>query len=104
MKLLKTIEATKKEIKELQSYVFLVENYQATTLEEKILKEYALLGSINKVIDKINDEYGHERIDGAFVTKLITSKPMDELHKRLKSNYLMKTRHTRTKPSKNTYF
>ena len=51
MKLLKTIEATKKEIKELQSFVFLVENYETTTLEEKILKEYALLGSINKVID-----------------------------------------------------
>ena len=104
MKLLRTVEAAKKEIEELQAFVFLVENYKTSTLEEKILKEYALLGSINKVVGKINEEYGTETIDGAFVTKLITSKPQDELHKRLKSNYLLKTRHTRKKTSKYSYF
>ena len=104
MKLLRTVEAAKKEIKELHDFVFMVETYKPSTLEEKILKEYALLGSISKVVEKINDEHGRETIDGAFVTKLITSKPQDELHRRLKTNYLMKTRHQRTKPRKKSYY
>ncbi|WP_161487567.1 hypothetical protein [Paenisporosarcina indica] len=41
MKLLRTVEAAKKEIKELQAFVVLVETYKPSTLEEKILKEYA---------------------------------------------------------------
>lgn len=97
MKLIRTVEAAKKDIKELQDFVVLVETYKPSTLEEKILKEYALLGSVNKVVMKINDEHGREVIDGAFVKKLITSKPQDELHKRLKTNYLLKTRPLRSK-------
>lgn len=100
MKLLRTVEAAKKEIKELQAFVDLVETYKPSTLEENILKEYALLGSINKVVGKINDEHDREIIDGTFVTKLITSKSQNELHKCLKTNYLLKTRHTRTKTRK----
>jgi len=66
------------------------------------LKEYALLGSGNRVVGKITDVYSHKIIDGAFVTKLITSKNENELHKRLKSTNEKK--HTRTKPRKTTYF
>lgn len=104
MKLLKTVEAAKREIEELQAFVLLVENYKASTLEERIVKEYALLGSINKVVEKINEELGTDTIDKVFVTKVITSKPQDELHRRLKSNYFLKTRHNRKKPSKHSYF
>ena len=35
MKLLRTVEAAKKEIKELQDFVFLVETYKPSTLEER---------------------------------------------------------------------
>ncbi|PUB08347.1 hypothetical protein [Paenisporosarcina sp. OV554] len=95
MKMLKTVDAAKKEIKELQDFVFLVENYEVTTVEQKILKEYAYVGSMVKVVENINKEFGPDTIDKTFVSNLLQIKPQDELHKRLKSNYLLKTRHTR---------
>ena len=39
MKMLKTVDAAKKEIKELQDLVFLVENYEVTTVEQKIIDD-----------------------------------------------------------------
>lgn len=92
--MLKTVESAKKGIKELQDFVFLVENYDTSTLERKVLKEYAYLGSIIKVVEKINKEFG-STINSAYVSQLIKSKPKDELHKVLKSNYLLKTRPSR---------
>ena len=100
MKMLKTVDAAKKEIKELQDFVFLVENYEVTTVEQKILKEYAYSGSIVKVVANINNEFGLDTIDHTFVSDLLKSKPQDELHKRMKAHYLDKTRHTRKKSSK----
>ena len=50
MKMLKTVDAAKKEIKELQDLVFLVENYEVTTVEQKILKEYAYVGSMGLIL------------------------------------------------------
>ncbi len=99
MKRLKNVEAAKKEIKELQDFVFLVENYKCFTLEEHVLKAYAYLGSINKVVEKINNEFGDHTIDSNFVRTLIQSKPKDNLHKILKTNYLLKTRPNRRKSS-----
>jgi hypothetical protein len=55
MKMLKTVDAAKKEIKELEEFVFLVENYEVTTVEQKILKEYAYVGSMVKVVENINN-------------------------------------------------
>lgn len=98
MKRLPTVEAAKKEIKELQDFVFLVENYETSNLEEQILKEYAYLGSIKKVVEKINSELETDIIDCDFVRRLIQSKPKDNLHKVLKSNYLLKTRPARRQP------
>ncbi|MFC6038901.1 hypothetical protein ACFPYN_05460 [Paenisporosarcina macmurdoensis] len=100
MKMLKTVDAAKKEIKELQDFVFLVENYEVKSVEQKILKEYAYSGSIVKVVANINNEFGLDTIDHTFVSDLLKSKPQDELHKRMKAHYLDKTRHTRKKPSK----
>jgi hypothetical protein len=100
MKMLKTVDAAKKEIKELQDFVFLVENYEVTTVEQKILKEYAYSGSIVKVVATINNEFGLDTIDHTFVSDLLKSKPQDELHKRMKAHYLDKPRHTRKKSSK----
>jgi len=98
--MLKTVDAAKKEIKELQDFVFLVENYEVTTVEQKILKEYAYVGSIIKVVENINKEFGPDTIDKTTVSNLLKSKPQDELHKRMKAHYLDKTRHTRKKSSK----
>ena len=71
MKMLKTVDAAKKEIKELQDFVFLVENYEVTTVEQKILKEYAYSGSIVKVVANINNEFGLDTIDHTFVSDLL---------------------------------
>ncbi len=98
MKMLKTVDAAKKEIKELQDFVFLVENYEVTKVEQKILKEYAYVGSMVKVVENINKEFGPDTIDKTIVSNLLQSKTQDELHKRLKSNYLLKTRPSRRKP------
>jgi len=42
MKMLKTVDAAKKEIKELQDFVFLVENYEVTISRAKNLKGVCL--------------------------------------------------------------
>lgn len=94
MKRLKTVEGTKKEIKRLQDFVRLVENYDASTIEKKVIKEYAYLGSIEKVASKMNKEHGLT-IDSTYVSQFIKSKPQDELHKLIKSHYLLKTRPSR---------
>lgn len=100
MKNIKTVDAAKKEIQVLEDFVSLVENYQATTLGQKIVKAYAYSGSIAKVVSYINNEFGPDTIDKTYVTDLLKSKPQDELHKHMKANYLTKTRHTRKKSSK----
>ena len=48
-----------------------------------------------KVVENINKEFGPDTIDKTTVSNLLQSTPQDELHRRLKSNYLLKTRHTR---------
>jgi len=101
LKRLRTIATAKKEIHELQTYVNLVENYETNTLEQSIFKSYAYTNSLQKVVETINKDLeiiGEPLIDQDYVTLLIKSKPQDELHKVLRSNYLLKTRHTRKKP------
>lgn len=100
MKSIKTVDAAKKDIQVLVDFVSLVENYQAKTLAQKIVKAYAYSGSIAKVVANMNNEFGPDTIDHTYVSDLLKSKPQDELHKHMKANYLTKTRHTRKKPSK----
>ena len=99
MKMIKTMESAKKAIKELEDFVFLVENYEVTTLEQRILKEYAYTGSIPKVVANINRELQMEMIDHTSVSNLLQSKSQDPLHRILKDNYLLKTRPARRKPT-----
>lgn len=54
MKMLKTVESAKKAIKDLQDFVSLVESYEVTTIEQKVLKEYAYTGIMAKVVENIN--------------------------------------------------
>lgn len=100
MKRLKTLEATKKEIKELQSYVQLVENYSTDTLEKKIIKTYACTNSLPKVLAEINSDLeanAFPAVDHSFITNIIKSPPKDELHKLVRANYLLKIKPTRKK-------
>lgn len=98
MKRLPTVAEAKTEIRSLQDFVQLVEEYQAHTLEQKVLKTYAYTGSIKEVVTRLNREIESEHlalIDATFVTELLKSKPQDQLHRVLRTNYLSKTRHMR---------
>ncbi len=44
-----TLRRAKEEIKRLQDYVDLAENYEANTLEKFIIKEYAFTNSIEEI-------------------------------------------------------
>ncbi|WP_419955959.1 hypothetical protein ACN6MT_11460 [Neobacillus niacini] len=85
---LMTLERAKKEINMLQAYVKLVESYQPTTIEQEIVKEYAIKNSIPKVCEKLN--VSHDK-----VVDVISSLGKDELHKIVRSGYMKKTKHTR---------
>lgn len=98
MKRLPTVSKAKKEIEFLQEYVFLAETYQPGSLQEQIIQLYAFTGSIQKVTDQLNAERTLEKllpIDAKVVSEVIQSKPMDPLHKLVRTNYFSKTRHTR---------
>ncbi|MEK5070237.1 hypothetical protein [Sporosarcina sp. FSL K6-1508] len=103
MKNLKTVEQAKKEIEKLQGFVVLVESFHPETLEEQIIKEYAYIGSVEKVANKVN-ELGYSNDGRPFekedITNIIKGKPTNDLHKLIKSGFLKKTRHTRRKVEK----
>jgi len=79
-----------------------VEGYHAETLEQQIIKEYAYLGNLGKVAEKVN-EMGYsihgQPYKGTDITDVIRGrgKGSDELHKVIRTGYLLKTRHIRTK-------
>ncbi|MEK5069733.1 hypothetical protein [Sporosarcina sp. FSL K6-1508] len=103
MKNLKTVEQAKKEIEKLQGFVDLVESFHPKTLEEQIIKEYAYIGSVEKVANKVN-ELGYSNDGQPFekedISNVIKSRPTGDLHKLIKSGFLKKTRHTRRKVEK----
>ncbi|MFC5591590.1 hypothetical protein ACFPRA_22145 [Sporosarcina soli] len=104
MKNLKTVDQAKKEIATLQRFIDLVESFQPETLKEQIIKEYAYIGSIEKVAIKVY-ELGYSKSDGnpyekGDITNIIIGKPANDLHKLIKSGYLKKTRHSRRKIEK----
>lgn len=102
MKHLPTVSRAKEEIEVLQDYVLLAETYHANTLEKQIIKRYAYTGSIQKVVDQLNEERTAQNllpIDAAFVSQTIQSRAKDPLHRLLRTNYMNKTKHTRKKPA-----
>lgn len=95
-----TVQQSKKQIVKMQEFVDLVEAYQPETLEQQIIKEYAHSGSIVKVAEKVNSlGYSIEGrpYEGADISAVIRGKGNSDLHKVIRSGYLLKTRHSRTK-------
>lgn len=90
MKNLQIVSKIKSNIEQLQRYVDLVESFQPETLEEQIIKEYAYIGSIEKVATKVND-MGYSNEGQSFekddISKIIKSKPSNELHKLIRSGF-----------------
>lgn len=61
------IERAKKRIAKLQRYIDLTESYKTYDFETYVIKEYAITGSLYKVVDKMN-ELGF-KINGKSVDK-----------------------------------
>ncbi|MFB3168470.1 hypothetical protein P5G62_015235 [Neobacillus sp. 179-C4.2 HS] len=84
-----TLDRAKKEIMRLQDYVDLVESYQPKSIDQEIVKEYALTSSINEVSKRLSVSYEK-------VVEVISSLGKDELHKMVRSAYMKKTKHSRS--------
>lgn len=84
-----TVQKAKEELKRLQNYIELVENYHADTIEKAIIKEYAYTNSLTEVVKRVNNNGLHqgEPIVKNYVTAVINGKPMDELHKLMGQGY-----------------
>ncbi|TWT08196.1 hypothetical protein FQV26_10410 [Planococcus sp. CPCC 101016] len=95
-----TLTEAKNEIQSLETFVQIVENYEPKTLQEEIYKFYAITGSIPKTAALINEKRVQNMltpIDTVLVTEAIKSKPIDQLHRIIRSGYMTKTRHMRKK-------
>ena len=100
MRNLKTVAQAKENIRRLQIYVDLAQNFQPKNLEEQILKEYAYLGNIVKVAKKVNEMgflLNGSPIEKEDVSEIIRSKGTNDLHRILRTGYMKKTRASRRK-------
>ena len=99
---LMTVQRAKDEIKRLQDYVNLVEAYEAETLEQMIIKEYAYTSSIVGVIHMLNGKgftHNSEPIVRDYIVSVInSSKTTGELHRLVRLGYRAKI-----KPNKMKY-
>ncbi|PLR81835.1 hypothetical protein CVD25_15310 [Bacillus canaveralius] len=97
-----TLKRAAEEIKRLQEYISLVESYEADTIDMLLIKEYAKTNSLKEAVSILNTRgYTHtidgEPIDQQYAVSVIKGKTTDELHKILKSGYLLKTRKNRNR-------
>ncbi|MCY8488769.1 hypothetical protein [Bacillus atrophaeus] len=78
------IEKAKQTVKDLNNFIKLTEECSADTFEKKVIKEYAIHGSVSKVSDLINEQgikIGNKKVKPSDISKIIQSKPhVNELH------------------------
>lgn len=77
------ISEAQEQIKELEKYIELVENYDASTYEKKVFKLYVLRENVTKITKELNEEgyrIGNRKLISKDVSDLIRSKPTDEMH------------------------
>lgn len=85
----------KEEMKSIQNYLSLVENYKVNTIFNWIVKQYALTNSIPGVVRRARDEEDHkffEEVDREKVLSVLNSPAVDELHKIVIKGYKAKIR------------
>lgn len=88
---LTTYEKAKREIKDLQNYITLIDNYKVNNLEQFIIKNYALTNSSSSVIKNFNkNNPGFPPISREYILKVIKGPPIDELHRILRKGYIKK--------------
>jgi capsid portal protein len=88
-----TVPRAEAEIKRLQQYITLVEEYQADTMEKWIIKEYVYTNGITEVVKRANAK--GMALEQAYAKSVLKGKASDELHRMLRSGYL-----ARLKPKK----
>lgn len=90
-----TVQRAKMEINRLQQYIDLVENYEASTIEKWIIKEYGYTNSFIEIERRANVKgitLNGEPIDKDIIRSVIDRKPKDESHRLLRSGYKLKIR------------
>jgi hypothetical protein len=94
-----SITKARQDVKMLNEYIALWESYETDTVEKQIIKEYALLSSLEEVANRLNSK-GYSIDDrsieaAADVRSGINQKPKDDLHRIVRSGYLKKARKKR---------
>lgn len=99
---LMTYDRAKRELERLNRYISLVDAYPSNTLEQWIIKEYAMTNSLVEVARRANENglriNGGVEIDRDYLVLVVDSKPKsdDELHKLLRNGYRAKSRAIKT--------
>lgn len=93
MRNFKTIEEAKKIVYDLQSYINLAESFEPKNVEEHIIREYAYLGSLQKVSDRMKEMNYEIEVDD--VRNAIQTRGKTDLHKIIRSGYMKRTRSSR---------
>ncbi|MGG3943385.1 hypothetical protein ABEV54_18320 [Peribacillus psychrosaccharolyticus] len=93
-----SVTKAKQDVKMLTSYINLWESYEADTVYRKIIKEYALLSSLEEVANRLNlrgCRINGRPIESDDVRSVLKERPKDDLHKIVRSGYLRKTKSKR---------
>ncbi|MCC8438710.1 hypothetical protein HP567_029695 (plasmid) [Brevibacillus sp. M2.1A] len=84
------IEELREEIIEQERIIKLIESYKPTSLEERIIHEYAIEGNVSLVADKLNKEglrIGNRKYISNDISAVLKQKPMDDLHQIVKKSF-----------------
>ncbi|MCL6571715.1 MAG: hypothetical protein K6T88_08510 [Bacillus sp. (in: Bacteria)] len=76
------IEEAKKNIKELENYIQLIESYQVSNFEQESVFLYVQMESVRKVAEEMNKKgykVGNRKVISKDISDVIRSKPVDEL-------------------------
>lgn len=77
------IEQARNQIKELENFIKMIENYEADTFEKKAIKLYVLKENVTEVANELNVKgyrIGNRKVVGKDVSDIIRTKPTDEMH------------------------
>ena len=84
------LERARKIKADMDHYIQLTESYTTRDMGSLIIKHYAHTGSIKQVTEILN-QFGYD-ITKEEVTRVIKGKPQDELHKVVRTYYMLKVK------------
>lgn len=97
-----TLNRAKSEVDKLQKYIRLIENYEVHTLEDWIIKKYAINNSIINILEEGSKKeitYNSEPLNREYIVSVINGKAKNELHRIVRLGYRQKIR-----PNKRTLY